>query len=172
MSFGPGVVSKEGTLPADAPVVMTKKQYSRLKRERGELAARLARAEEQLQKLGPRELGANREDPDILWEELLIQIADARRRLVEIDGWLARPQLIPRKSGSQQITLGSRVTVEFLTGDRRILTVNITDNGDPQAGAISYRCELAKAIWNHRAGELVRFVSGGQTREVRILSVR
>ena len=155
-----------------ALVVMTKRQLQRLQREREGLAAQLASVQEQLRNLGPRESGSAREDPDVQREELTIQGAELRRRLGEVDDQLANPQLIPRKKGSGQVGLGSRVMVQFLTGSQKMLTVNITENSNPSVGTIGRQCELAKALLLRRAGEMVEFEAGRQTHRVKILAVQ
>jgi transcription elongation factor GreA len=105
------------------------------------------------------------------YEEAKRQQAFVEGRIMTIQAMLESAVLIEASGPSDEVILGSRVTVVEDGLEPESYTIVGSAEADPGAGRISNESPLGKALIGHKAGEKVTFETPGGSVEVEILSI-
>jgi transcription elongation factor GreA len=91
-------------------------------------------------------------------------------RIAQIQASLRRAVIIDESSGSSQVVLGSRVTVEDEDG---VLTYQLVGplEAAPAEGRISNQSPVGRALMGHSAGDEIEIETPGGTMTMRIVSI-
>ena len=105
------------------------------------------------------------------YEEAKRQQAFVEGRIMTIQAMLESAVLIEANGPSDEVILGSHVTVVEDGWEPESYTIVGSAEADPGAGRISNESPLGKALMGHKVGQKVAFETPGGTAEVEILSI-
>jgi transcription elongation factor GreA len=105
------------------------------------------------------------------YEEAKRQQAFVEGRIMTIQAMLESAVLIEANGPSDQVILGSNVTVVEDGWEPESYTIVGSAEADPGAGRISNESPLGKALMGHKVGQKVAFETPGGLAEVEILSI-
>ncbi|MEE8717297.1 MAG: transcription elongation factor GreA [Coriobacteriales bacterium] len=93
-------------------------------------------------------------------------------RIVEIKQMLANSSVVSAPKSNRTVDFGHVVTVEDANSRERTFKLVGTAEADPKQGKISNESPMGKALFGHRKGETVSFLSpSGKTLSYKILSI-
>jgi transcription elongation factor GreA len=122
--------------------------------------------------------GAIREakmDGDVMenagYEEAKRQQAFLEGRIRTVEGLLKSAVLIDARGNKDEVSLGTRVTVQEAGYDPETYTVVGSAEANPGQGRISNESPLGKALMGHKPGDKVTFQSPGGPVEMEILKL-
>ena len=103
-----------------------------------------------------------------------------KRRMREIDRRIrfltkrleAAEVVDPAKQASDRVLFGAKVKVEDDNGKKRDFQIVGIDEADVPAGQVSWIAPIARAVLNHRVGEVVSFRTPQGEPELEILEIR
>lgn len=105
------------------------------------------------------------------YEEAKRQQAFLEGRIMTIEAMLKNAVIIESNGPSDNVMLGSRVTVVEDGWEPESYTIVGSAEADPGAGRISNESPLGKALIGHQVGDSVTFGTPGGLSEVEILSI-
>lgn len=109
------------------------------------------------------------------YEENQRQMHRLARRVRDLENILSRTKVVPASAAAttpQRVQLGVQVRLRYLE-DQRELALYIAgyDDGDPQAGRISYTAPLAARLLGAAPGDVLTVREAGRTREIEVAAV-
>lgn len=109
------------------------------------------------------------------YEENQRQMHRLARRVRDLEELLARTKVVPACASTTsptRVQLGVQVRLRYLEEDRE-LTLYIAgyDDGDPQAGRISYTAPLAVRLLGAEPGEIRTLREGGRSRQIEVAAL-
>lgn len=107
------------------------------------------------------------------YEENQRQMHRLARRVRDLEELLARAKVVPAcTTAPEKVQLGAAVRLRYLDDGREVeLYIAGYDDGDPQAGRISYTAPLAVRLIGAEAGEVRSLAEGSRRREIEILDI-
>lgn len=99
------------------------------------------------------------------------RMAFAHGRVAEIEYILDNAAIIPEKTKSSKITVGSTFTVE-VAGVEKTYTIVGSNEADPLNGKISNESPMGTAFYDHVAGDVVEVVTPIKTTFYKILEIK
>jgi transcription elongation factor GreA len=150
------------------PVYLTAEGFDKLQKEldyyktvrRAEVAARIQSAKEE------GDITENAEYEDAKNEQAFVE-----GRILTLEQLLKNASLIEESGASDEVLLGSRVTVAEVGESPETFQIVGSAEADPANGRISNESPFGKALLGRSAGETVEVVSPGGLRRVSILAI-
>jgi transcription elongation factor GreA len=105
------------------------------------------------------------------YEEAKRQQGFVEGRIITVQAMLESAVLIEANGPSDEVILGSCVTVVEDGWEPESYTIVGSAEADPGAGRISNESPLGKALMGHKVGQTVAFETPGGAAEVEILSI-
>lgn len=107
------------------------------------------------------------------YEENQRQMHRLSRRVRDLEELLGRAKVVPAcPQAPARVQLGAQVRVRYLEEEREVtLFIAGYDDGDPQAGRISYTAPLALRLVGAEPGEVRPLREGGRSRQIEIVAV-
>ena len=144
-------------------------------------SAKYAELEEQLERLKTRvqprlaaEVRRLASDGDFS-ENVPYQVAKGKlrginQRILEIEGQLARAEIITAPVGNHRVAIGHTVTIGSDGKEKTYLILGSSET-DPARGVISHLSPLGQALIGRRAGEIIKVELAGRVKEYKILNI-
>jgi transcription elongation factor GreA len=107
------------------------------------------------------------------YEENQRQMHRLARRVRDLEEMLGRAKVVPACSKApSRVQLGAQVRLRYLDEERETtLYIAGYDDGDPQAGRISYTAPLALRVVGAEPGEVRTLREGGRSRQLEIVEL-
>ncbi|HNS51992.1 MAG TPA: transcription elongation factor GreA [Anaerolineae bacterium] len=105
------------------------------------------------------------------YEEAKRQQAFLEGRIRTVEGLLKSAVLIDASGNKDEVTLGTRVTVQEAGYDPETYTIVGSAEANPGQGRISNESPLGKALLGHKQGDKVTFQSPGGPVEMEVLQL-
>jgi transcription elongation factor GreA len=114
--------------------------------------------------------GEVEENPE--YEDAKNEQAFVEGRILEIETILANAVLIENKGPSNEVRLGSKVTIsEVGSGEKEHYTIVGSAEADPLAGRISNESPIGRALLGHKLNDVVQVQTPGGTTKFKITHI-
>lgn len=99
------------------------------------------------------------------------ELAFVEARIRELEDILATAEIIPPDPDPSRINVGDTVVLEANDGEHETYTIVGVAETDPEAGRISYKSPLGKALLNHQLGDEIVVRTPGGDRHLRVIGL-
>ncbi len=115
-------------------------------------------------------LGDRSENAEYLYGKKRLRKIDSRRRFLIKRLEKARP-VDPAQMSGDTVRFGATVVIEDEDGEQQTWRIYGEDEVDVEAGVLSWRSPLARALMGKTEGDSVSFSAPGGTREIELIEV-